>query len=242
MQDRSAMNQGAAFAADACGITRRAFTLVEILLAIAVILVLMALLLPVIGMIRNQSYRAGTAKMVSELTTAFDAYREEDPHHFYPTPNPAHWDAGVGAYYLDYNPADPASTLVMLERQTVLANPTGPGVVYGGYAVSHANLDTSPTSPTVNCLVDPWTRPIYYWLDGSYFQPGHVRVDTLMNGVADRPAGYNAAVAAAGGTINWNARGTEPFAYIWSMGQLHNGNTDLLPANYQNWIYVTSTP
>ncbi len=111
--------------------------------------------------------------------------------------------------------ADPAANLTQLETR--------------GYTVSRANLDKEATSPTYKALLDGWRRPIYYRLDGP-FRNGVVNDATRMNGTADRPATPD--------PLDWNPKGAEPWAYIWSLGKPKvDLATDALPANVKSWIY-----
>jgi len=203
---------------------QRGFTLVELLVVIAVIMTLIAMLIPVLRMIRNQSNKNYALNMVSDLGSAFEEYRAEDPRRLYPTPqNPG------APGFLDANPAHPAGALNLLQYHST-------------FNYSTKDIDEVASDASYLCLIDKWTRPIYYQLDGGYMTgaaPGPITLDThLMNGVADRPVAAIGTVA-AGIAPTWNATGVEPFAYIWSTG-IPTGNgdtTDAQPANWPQWIY-----
>lgn len=69
-----------------------AFSLVEILVAITIIVVLIGILLPAIGMARGKVKQSHARQTVGELRLAFDLYRAEDPQKRYPTVRP---DLGI---------------------------------------------------------------------------------------------------------------------------------------------------
>ena len=81
---------------------------------------------------------------------------------------------------------------------------------------------------TTRQLMDPWNRPYRY------------RVDALADGAVQRPDAARA---------DWNARGIEPFAYVWSLGRPLAGGPGIAPAADPDaapgtgapWIYVTTT-
>lgn len=63
---------------------RVAFTLVELLVVIGIIGVLISLLLPVIGKVRDQAYKASSEAQIRSLSAAIDAYYGD--FHAYPGP------------------------------------------------------------------------------------------------------------------------------------------------------------
>ncbi|MBN8525500.1 MAG: type II secretion system protein [Planctomycetes bacterium] len=71
-------------------------------------------------------------------------------------------------------------------------------------------------------LVDGWKRMIRY-------QP-----DTDMDRSPDRPAPRD----------DWNAKGREPFAYLWSLGKPSGAGdaADADPSQAERWIYTRSSP
>jgi prepilin-type N-terminal cleavage/methylation domain-containing protein len=116
---------------------------------------------------------------------------------------------------LIYDDADPDANLTQLESR--------------GYTVAHASLDKDAASPTYKALLDGWRRPIYYYLDGP-FRSGGANDASRMNSTVDRPATPD--------PLDWNPKGTEPWAYVWSLGKPKvDLATDKLPANVKSWIY-----
>jgi len=83
-----------------------------------------------------------------------------------------------------------------------------------GLAVTRKDLDMANGG---HVIVDGWYRPILYVLDDD------------MDGTADKPAPQD----------DWNARGSEPFAYVWSLGRPRSKGdaVDADPANADRWIY-----
>jgi prepilin-type N-terminal cleavage/methylation domain-containing protein len=210
---------------------RAGFSLIEVLVVVAVLALLTGMLTPVMGMVRNQARSAQAGKMITEVAVALEDYRANDLRHLYPTPDAARQDAVSQGYYLARDPADPASLFVQIEAQYGVGGMTAPG----GYRTPVQALDGNAASPTYRCLLDPWGRPYLYWPDGAWLNPDGSTNATLMNQAADRPPGVTAAFAAQGRTMDWNPGGGEPFAYIWSYGKL-TGPADAQPGNSPNWI------
>lgn len=78
-----------------------------------------------------------------------------------------------------------------------------------------------PEEATGRALLDAWRRPLRYLPD----------VD--MDGTMDKPAPQ----------ADWNAKSSEPFSYVWSLGKPSGDDTaDAAPANAANWIYVKTSP
>lgn len=186
---------------------REALSLIEILVVVAIILVLAGLLVPVIGMVRESARSATTANLVATLDAAMRTYADEDPRHFFPVPAPD--------LRLIYDPAQPTATLTVMEGF--------------GYAIPIQQVD-GPGKKGTNALLDGWSRPLRYQLDGQ-------RLGTVDPTATDRVADRPAPVA------DWNPRGLEPFAYVWSIGRPKADDaSDALPANAAAWIYQRALP
>jgi prepilin-type N-terminal cleavage/methylation domain-containing protein len=65
--------------------TPRAFTLIEILVSISLIVLLAGMLIPAVGLVRNRAKTTEAQQTLRELQTAFDLYRNEDPRRRFPT-------------------------------------------------------------------------------------------------------------------------------------------------------------
>ena len=122
----------------------RAFTLVELLVTISIILVLMALLIPAIGMVRDSVRRAKTVALIDGLTAAAEIYAMEDGRHRYP---PVEADQSMRTN----NDVGALRSLDLVRER--------------GAQWRHADLDTAPGSSAPDRLVDAWRRPIHYVVD-----------------------------------------------------------------------------
>lgn len=184
---------------------KRGFTLVELLVVIAVIVVLVAIMLPAVNIIRHKTYTATSREMIQSLAIAMRVYADEDRRRFFPTPM-------TGSELLHYDLADPTTVIMLLERS--------------GYRVNPSQLGPDPDGSGKRCLMDGWHRPLRYVLDGPFISAGAID-STRMNGTANRPAPLP----------DWNPKGVEPFAYLWSLGRPKSTDADdALPANAGSWI------
>ena len=186
-----------------------AFTLLELLFVIGIILLLVALLIPAIQLVKNSARTAKSMNQVQQLAVALRSYANEDARHLYPTP-----ETLGSTSLLTCDPANPGSTLVLLARS--------------GYVVKQSDIDGEPTSSTYQALLDGWKRPLRYFLDGPYLNGGAFD-GHLMNGIADRPAPVS----------EWNPSGEEPYPYVWSLGRpTRTGDSaDAQPGNAANWLF-----
>ncbi len=79
--------------------TRRAFTLVELLVVIAMVGILAALLLPALGRARDQARRAECSGNLRQVGQAFHLYADDHADGLPVLPDPNPYPNGVGAYY-----------------------------------------------------------------------------------------------------------------------------------------------
>jgi len=61
---------------------------VELLTVVAILLVLMAVLAPVVGMVRTRARIAAARETITQLWLAVSEYANDHPWHLYPTPQP----------------------------------------------------------------------------------------------------------------------------------------------------------
>ena len=76
---------------------RRAFTLMELLVVVGIILVLMGLLVPAVGMARRASQRAKTVATIGQVAAAIDQYRSLNAVYPERWPKPASTDPAIAA-------------------------------------------------------------------------------------------------------------------------------------------------
>jgi prepilin-type N-terminal cleavage/methylation domain-containing protein len=67
---------------------RAAFTLIEMLLVIAVILILIGMLIPAAILIMKSAHKSAIATMVQNIDAALNEYQQEDPRHYFPPAEP----------------------------------------------------------------------------------------------------------------------------------------------------------
>jgi len=87
----------------------RAFTLIEILIVVSVIVILMGMVLAAAGVIRKSVHRAACINMVQDLQAAITMYMEEDVQHRFP---PAETDLALRSNW--FQPSQPQHTLDLL--------------------------------------------------------------------------------------------------------------------------------
>lgn len=201
-----------------------AFTLVELLSVIAIIAVLAALLMPVLGLVREKARVQEARQVVGQLGLAIKTYALLDVRHRYPLHN-------AGALSL-YVPAAVPTSGLSTTPQPLAHAPFGdaPAIMAKDGSVCGvlgALIDLGSTLPGrtdgQGRLIDPWERPYLYQLTRP--TPA-LPTDALKDWNWD--AGLGRAKA-------WNAQATPPcpapFPYLWSTGKA--GRSD----DATTWIY-----
>lgn len=169
---------------------RTAFTLIEVLVAIVIIMVLIGLLMPAISVVQRKAKERGTFQIISELTQAIEAYRSEDVRHRFP---PVNGDQSISLRAI---PGPGAGTLELLDRT-------------GMWSPSAAEKDDSSR------LLDPFGSTFRYQLQRP--QPLN-NSDRLHNwnwdSANNRERAWGRRPDASGSVSN----GALAFPYVWSLG------------------------
>jgi prepilin-type N-terminal cleavage/methylation domain-containing protein len=186
---------------------RSGFTLIELLVVIAIIITLIGLLMPLIAMLKNSEKAATTRSNIMGLMVAMQAYADEDPRHFFPTPQ--------ADEHLSFVEGSTTAALTLLTR--------------AGYTVPMQDIDHE-TGPTSRMLMDGWWRPILYRLDGP-FMSGATIDSSRMNGIADRPAPTTVV-----DDWNPKGIEPYPYIWSLGKPKSGDA-TDALPASAIRWIY-----
>jgi prepilin-type N-terminal cleavage/methylation domain-containing protein len=185
----------------------RAFSLVELLVAMTVIAILAGLILASVGVVRERARRVEAQQVVDQLVSALETYQAsgQPRRHYplqselYPTPAP-----GFVPHPLAMSPQLGASAgvLALLDHYDLMvrgSNPLRDGV-----------------------LIDPWGRPYAYQLTRPTPTVGSERLhDWNWDVAASRAKQRNR----TGGDTD------APFPYVFSLGK--NGD----PADASAWIY-----
>lgn len=135
--------------------TRRAFTLIELLIVIGVIAVLLAILLPVLFSMRERGRRTACLSNLHQLDTALLMYTQ-DADGFFPTRGPTgsghlpEWSDGVQKYVRDVNVFHCPSCPIPAPFRG--QEPDGSEQIDGGYAL---NYETSGAHQSVAVGTDP---------------------------------------------------------------------------------------
>lgn len=151
---------------------RRAFTLIELLTVIAIIVILAAMLIPAIGLVRDKVKRSQAASTVAALHQAMQGYAAEERRHRFPT---AAVDFSLGWAPEDAAPA--TGVLNLLESQ--------------GFEFDRSSLDRSVAAPYP--LLDPWKRPYRYQADADLLGASGAQRPLGCDGVTPPLDAWNAA-------------------------------------------------
>ena len=197
------------------GSGRQAFTMIELMVVVSIIAILVAILLPTIGVLRDRSRKADAMGMVTALSMAVESYAAEDQRRRHPD-------------------ADASDALVpgcrfLLWTETDGNQPRGPLDLLAlvGYDPRSGTLVDVPGT-TRRLHIDPWHRGFRYYRDPHVFP---TTISTTPP-VASRP---DAGIIQP----DWNPRNQWPFAYLWSLGkptgagEIVDSGTD----HASHWLY-----
>lgn len=158
-------------------------SLIEVLIVMAIIAVLVAMLLPAIGLIRERVRKAQAGEQIAQIHMALQHYAAEDRRHRYP-PQTAPTDLT-----LRLDPADAAPGNLNLLRQN-------------GFEIDLSGLQRTGAAPYPLC--DPWKRPYQYRVDDDLFgasgaqRPQPLDICPAWNTAGVRPWGYVWSLGAKG--------------------------------------------
>lgn len=150
-------------------------SLIELLVAMTIIAVLVAVLLPAIGIIRERVRSAQAGERVAEIHMALQHYAAEERRHRYPP------QSGPADLALRLDPDDAVPGNLNLLRNS-------------GYEIDLSGLQRSGGPPYPLC--DPWQRPYQYQLDDDLLAPGGAQrpqpptACPAWNAAGARPWGY----------------------------------------------------
>ena len=172
---------------------RGAFTLMELLVTIAIIAVLAAMLLPAVGLVRERSRRTEAQMVVNQLSIACETYMNEDHRHMYPLQPQLYPAALVTVPHPIAQRAQgvAASGVLELLLESDVVN------------LGNRALDSE------GCMLDPWLRRYrYQLLRPTPASPVNALQDWNWDAERTRPK-------------RWNERADTPapFPYIWSLGK-----------------------
>jgi prepilin-type N-terminal cleavage/methylation domain-containing protein len=139
--------------------TTSGFTLIELLIAITIIGVLAALLIPTLGSAARSAQRSGATQTIRQIANALMVYRVQE--RVLPPEQGVQWTAGVPTW----DPGVPATLRERVSRQTSMGT-TGSLVLDLLERVADMQLPGEALRPNpaggVLDLTDPWRQPIFY--------------------------------------------------------------------------------
>ncbi len=173
-----------------------AFTLVELLVVVAIIGVLIAILIPAINFVQYQSHATDAANTIKTVHLAVEQYTLKTSMPLYPD-NPPTADRYVG--FLKYNPD--AST------------PADQGVLG---ILSKKQLFTPATEPVDDdgLMLDPWGEPFHYVKGNSANKKSSATYDANLPQDTNKPKDANLTPKES----DWNIDDKNGFTYIYSIG------------------------
>lgn len=192
---------------------RAAFTLLEVVVVIAIVLVLVGMLLSAITVVGRRADAAATRALVAQVHQACQVYRGEDKKRRFP---PAVAD---GVLYVEVPDRDRT-----WDGTTPLA-----GNMLGRVGLRVHGERTAPVGARL-ALADAWGEPLRYHLDA------------IADGIVDRPRDGAGAQLLPGDAPDWNPQGAEPHAYVWSCGRPHAGSTLKAQAAQWHYVQEAPRP
>jgi prepilin-type N-terminal cleavage/methylation domain-containing protein len=157
----------------------KGFTLVELLVVISIIAVLMGLLFPTIGTVRNAANRARAGGAITSLCTAAKSYYNE--YGQWPSPTS---DQDI---VLTFNGLlNPQTGTKVSGSQAANDNPRA--IQFMEFKLKDVTVAGTPASQSALAFYDPWGMPYAYCFDngkkGNYYQ------GPLQNGVPSGAQGW----------------------------------------------------
>ena len=138
------------------------FTLMELLVTVAIILILMTLLFPVVGKVKQQTMRTSARHDVKQLETAFRAYYDEYKR----------WPTGLTSYDTGSDIED-TTTGIQVESG-VVAMLSGEDEPVGMNPKLVRFFEVPSERLSSGDFVDPWGNPYKYMLDYNHNDKVHI--------------------------------------------------------------------
>jgi type II secretory pathway pseudopilin PulG len=126
--------------------TRSAFTLMELLFVVGIILALIVLLMPIVGMLKESTRHQQAIRVIGQLEAGLNEYALEDPTRSLPPQDPdnlVRMDSTQQSWHL-------IDAMIAMHAD-------------GGLQT----LMPDPGNPHFRILIDPWKRPYRYQLDNA---------------------------------------------------------------------------
>ncbi len=200
-----------------------AFTLIELMVVIAIIGILAALLLPVLGAAKKAAYRAQCVSNLKQLGTVIQLYADDHGDHL---PGPA-WQG----FYHVYNDSENVYLLYYLATYLSLPKPS-PAVVKADVAICPAAQKLwKPQGPPTTAL----KQPLSYIVS--------IAVTNVTNDIVSRPFGYPYHLLPNVGGTNENTKQIKEIrspSTSWAMEDADQSNAVSL-AQYYAFLPVNLT-